>query len=284
MTPLEAVVLGIVQGLTEFLPVSSDGHLAVMPRLFGWGTPQLSFTVALHWGTLVAVLVCFRKDVVPLLRGLAYGPVWLLARSGLVRPLPETAWAEASLTWLLACATLPAAIVGWLTAGFIEGSASSLGFVGLCFIANAAILILSQALAPSADRRRDVGWRRGMVIGLLQPIALLPGVSRSGSTIGVGMVLGVDPIQAARFSFLLSIPAILGAGVLEGAKALGENLSAAAWEMYALGAAVAAIFGWIAIRVVFRAVVRGRFGWFGVYCGLVGVGVLVASLTGHLPA
>jgi undecaprenyl-diphosphatase len=283
MSLLEAIVLGAVQGLTEFMPVSSDGHLALVPRLLQWGQPPLTFVVAVHWGTLAAVLIGFRKDIVPLLRGLACGPVWLLSRLGAARPLSDERRAEASLTWLLGCATVPAALVGLGADRFVERSASSLGFVGVCLIANALILVLSDALAPRGEGRCEVSWGRGMVIGMLQVLALLPGVSRSGTTIGTGLVLGVDRDQAVRFSFLLSIPAILGAGLLEGAKALEANLSAAEWGAYLVGAAVAGAAGWVAIRAVFHAVRRGRFAWFGVYCGLVGLGVLAASVAGQAP-
>ncbi len=275
-------MLAVIQGLTEFLPISSSGHLALTGRLLfaddpGGGTP-LWIEVALHVGTLGAVLVVYRAAVVEALRGFFFGG----------RP-------HEGLCVIIG--TLPVVVVGFLFKDAIEHKASDGPFVGYGLLATACILTLGEA----ARRRRGArtaraehaadedptqatsvdlpfSYRVALLIGLAQTIAILPGISRSGTTIAAGLVCGLGPAQAARFSFLLSIPAILGACLLTAKDADfgalgalgGSGLGALIWAM-----TLAGFVGWAALRVLIAFLSRGAFLWFAAYCALLALGVLL---------
>lgn len=277
MTWLQAVVLGIVQGLTELLPVSSSGHLALVPALLGWQEPPLGFTVAVHVGTAAAVCVYFRRDLGEIIRG-----AWRSA-FGRAGPGQEEARlrAQATLGGLLLLGCVPAAVAGLLLEDVVEASFGSVPAVGASLIVTACILWTAQHLSRRGEGRETVTWKDAVWIGIGQAFALFPGISRSGTTIGTGMAIGLAPAAAVRFAFLLSIPVILGGGVLEGFRAVQGNLSAEAWLCYASGAVMAGLSAWGAVALVFGAVRRGRLGWFGVYCAVVGVAALAAGLAGY---
>ena len=259
-------LLAILQGLTEFLPVSSSGHLVLtQAALEEVDTPALAVDVALHLGTLAAVLVVYRRDLFGLLRGLGQGR-----------------WRE---PLLLALGTLPAAIVGLTLREDIHGlferpRAAALGLVG-----TGLILLVGEW----ARRRRAGGGEPGpegepgepgpppvaaaLAMGIAQALAILPGVSRSGTTIACGLVFGLSPRASARFSFLLAVPAILGAAAVELPDAVGDpaapDLPVLLWAV-----ALAGFVGWGALRVLLAFLGRGAFAWFAVYCGVLGLGLL----------
>ena len=197
MTLWQATVLGIIQGLSEFLPISSTAHLRIIPALCGWDDPGAAFTAVIQLGTLVAVFAYFRHEVISITRGAFRGE---------------------KLGWMIAVGTVPVVVVGLLFKHSIETNLRSLYVIASAMIGLAVVL----ALAELVERRRkllrgmeQVGWRDAIVIGCSQAVALIPGSSRSGCTITGAVFCGLDRATAARFSFLLSLPAVLAAGVFE---------------------------------------------------------------------
>jgi undecaprenyl-diphosphatase len=212
LTALQALVLGLIQGLTEFLPVSSTAHLRVVPALLGWDDPGAAFTAVIQGGTLAAVLVYFRADLLRLARAFVAG---LAAR----RPLGS---ADARMAWMIAAGTVPIVVCGVVLKNQIETSFRSLSVIAAALIVLALLLAWAEGLV--ARRRRagvrdldlgDVGWREALLVGCAQALALVPGTSRSGVTLTAGLLLGLARPAAARFSFLLSVPSVLAAGVYE---------------------------------------------------------------------
>jgi undecaprenyl-diphosphatase len=276
MSVLEAVFLGVVQGLTEFLPVSSSGHLVLFRKILGISAPALFFDTLVHGGTLIAVFVVLRSDI------------WILLR----RPLqPLTAW--------LILGTLPAVAAALVFKDAIEAAFESGAFLGPAFLTTSVFLALAEVLSKRAPRLRRGGemtWLDSLVIGIFQAIAIVPGLSRSGSTLSASLARGLDRDFAARFSFLLSIPAILGALVLQIRDLAGaagpelSNLGVPGLPMpetgrigalsLAAGTLSAAVVGFFAITAMLK-LVRERSLWgFSVYTGLLGLLVLAdQSLT-----
>ena len=256
MTALQAFVLGVVQGLGEFLPISSSGHLIVVPWLLGWQEHGLAFDVALHLGTLAAVAFAFAGDW------------WRLLTAGLrgviaLRPFAE---AESRLLWLLAAASVPGAVAGLLLDHWAETTFRAPGLVAFTMALMGAVLLL-------ADRRARTGaagvadvaaisTRDALLIGLAQALAIVPGVSRSGSTISAALVLGHRREEAARFSFLLALPITLGAVIVKVPKLLRETTDPLP---IFIGMAAAAVFGFLAIRVLLAYVRRRDYRPFVVY-------------------
>jgi len=207
MTLWQAIVLGIIQGLTEFLPISSTAHLKVVPALLGWQDPGSAFTAVVQWGTLIAVLVYFWKDVWLILRAVFAG-IWLR------RPLADP---HARLGWMIALGTVPVVAFGLLFHHAIETTLRSLYVIAAAAIGLALLLLVAELVDQrrATDRKQlaDLGWWDAIIVGLWQAVALIPGASRSGTTITGGLFLGMTRETAARFSFLLSLPAIYAAGV-----------------------------------------------------------------------
>ncbi len=212
MTLLEAAFLGIVQGLTEFLPVSSSAHLRIIPALAGWADPGAAFTAIVQIGTLVAVLLYFRKDIFSIVRAVI---------EGMVRRKPLGS-AEAKMGWMIVAGTLPIVFFGLLFKSEIETSLRSLYWVSSALIGLALILSLAERkikLRLEKDlplkSMKEIGWKEALLIGLAQSVALIPGSSRSGVTITGGLFLNLSREAAARFSFLLSLPSVFAAALLE---------------------------------------------------------------------
>jgi undecaprenyl-diphosphatase len=222
---------------------------------------RLAFDVALHIGTLAAVVIYFRGDLLALAGGLVGRPAPPYARTWI---------------WLLAVATVPVGLAGVFLKHHIETSYDSLPVIGICFIVTGSLLYLASAVRGAHRSAETLGMRDALVVGLFQVVALLPGVSRSGTTISGAMFRRIRPEIAARFSFLLAIPAIAGAVVVEGRPML--DLGPAMRVPMAVGILVALATGLAAIAVLLRAVVSGRLHWFGYYCWALGAIVLVGSL------
>lgn len=260
MTPLQAVALGIIQGLSEFLPISSSAHLTLMPWLFGWEDPGLAFDVALHFGTLIAVLWYFRMEWLALIKA-AFG----IITSGRIET-PE----KRRVIYLI-IATIPGAIGGFLLQSRAESAFRSPQLIAIALIVMGLILWLVDKLV---DQRRILGemrWVDALLIGLSQVIALIPGVSRSGTTITTGRGLRLDRESAAEFSFLMSMPIIAAAVVLEGPKALHEG---GLTNELMSGVVASAISGWLAISILMRYVTRHSYGIFAFYRVALGLAVL----------
>jgi len=250
------LLLGIVQGLTEFLPISSSGHLVLAEKLLKIDPPGVLLEAVLHLGTLLAVLFVFRKDVLRLTLGLAKTQ----ERNELGR---------------LVVGTLPIAILGFFFREWIEAAFSCVLLVGICLIITGGILLLANRASRSAHRD-EVHLHDSLLIGLAQAGALLPGISRSGATIATGMLAGIQGRVAARFSFLLSIPAIIGGGGFKLYEALREPTAyKSEWVGLLLGALVAGLVGALAIKGLLAIIARGKLKTFGFYCLALGLASLI---------
>jgi len=244
MNTTQAIVLGIVQGLGEFLPISSSGHLIVVPWLLGWPDHGLAFDVALHLGTLAAVLFAFAGDWVKLVSSAAR----CLLRG---RPFAEP---EARLLWLLALASIPGAVAGLLLDKWAETVFRSPGLVATTMAVMGAVLLAAdRRVAASGPGAEQVSLRDAVLIGLSQALAIVPGVSRSGATISAGLFLGYRREEAARFSFLLATPITAGAALVK----VPHLVRTAELSVVLPGMVAAAVFGFLAIRVLL-AYVRGH--------------------------
>jgi undecaprenyl-diphosphatase len=202
---LEAIVLGIVQGLTEFLPISSTGHVRVVPELFGWDDPGAAFSAVIQLGTMAAVLIYFRRDIwritVAWLRG-------LVDRDARRSP-------DSLMGWYIALGTVPVVVIGLLFSDQIETTLRSMWIVTAALVVGGVAFLVVERYARRDRAIESVTWRDGLVVGLFQALALIPGMSRSGSTIVGGLILGLDRETAARFSFLLSVPAVVLSGLYQ---------------------------------------------------------------------
>ncbi len=252
------IALGVLQGLTEFLPVSSSGHLVLAQSLIpGFVQPGVLFDVLLHGGTLLSILVYFRRDIAGLFRCL-----W-----------PGGDPASRRLLGFLLVGTVPTAAIGLLFQEPLRALFHEPRAAAAMLLVTGALLWLSEALARPRDGLAQLGMPRAAAIGVVQGFAIVPGISRSGSTIAAATLLGIRGEDAARFSFLLSIPAVLGAVVLEVGGALGEE--AVPVLPYAAGVLAAFLSGLWAIRFLMMVLRRGRFRWFAAYCWALGLGYLL---------
>ncbi|OQY19086.1 MAG: undecaprenyl-diphosphatase UppP [Anaerolineaceae bacterium 4572_32.1] len=267
MTTLQAIFLGILQGATEFIPVSSSGHLVLLPWLLGWPEPGLVFDAIVHWGTVLAVLAVFWRD---LGRLLAAGLKSLRTRS-LADP-------EARVAWWIVIGTVPAVIVGYLFQDFFA-SLFGTPIAAACFLLiTGLILIASERLGARTREAHEMSWYDALLIGLAQAAAIAPGISRSGATIAAGLLLGVKRTAAARYSFLLSVPVILGAGALSLLDLFSDGVPAGEWPLLIGGFLAAALSGYLCIRFLLNYLRRGRLYVFAAYLWLFGLLNLVVAL------
>jgi len=247
MLLFHALILGIVQGLGEFLPISSSAHLIIVPWLFGWAPHSLGFDVALHWGTLLAVLVYFRNDVWLLMRGFWHS----LFKS--TRNFNQNIYQK--LSWYLILASIPGAIIGKLLEEKAETifrnpvqAAVTLGIFGL-------IVLFVDMMGKKEKNLDKITWKNALVIGLSQALAIFPGVSRSGATMAAALSMGFKRADAARFSFLMSIPIILGAGLL---KIKDFNNGVTSVELI-VGVVASAVFGFLSIKFLLQYLAKHDF-------------------------
>jgi len=241
---IEAIVLAIVQGLTEFLPISSSAHLILMPRLLGWADQGLAFDVAVHFGTLLAVLWYFREEV----RG-----ILIACLAALVGHTHDRN--DARLGWEIVVATLPVVCAGFLFEDFIETELRSPLVIATTTALFGVLLWVADFHKKEISDERNVGFGVALLIGLAQVLALIPGTSRSGITITAALALGLSRGAAARFSFLLSMPAIAGAALLETLELLDSPLPVD-WTVMFVGLAAAAVSAYFCIRVFLGAIDR----------------------------
>ncbi|MGI6548842.1 MAG: undecaprenyl-diphosphatase UppP [Syntrophomonadales bacterium] len=256
MSIIEALLLGLVQGLTEFLPVSSSGHLVIFQHLLGIQEPPLTFDTLVHLGTLIPVFVVFWPDIAEILK----------------KPFSR-------LPILVVVGCIPAAAMGILLEPVFEKAFESLLVVGIGLLITGFILVLAEKLSTRDLRNKNwstmTAWD-AILIGVMQGIAITPGISRSGSTIAGSLLRGLNREYAARFSFLLSIPVIMGAGLLQLKDLPAGAFAGLNWIPYLVGPAVAAVSGYVAIKLVLRFVKSGRLSVFSYYCWAVGLITLVS--------
>lgn len=261
MSWFQALVLGIVQGLTEFLPVSSSGHLVLVPAVFGWPAAPLVFDTTVHLGTLAALLVVFGRDLWRLLVAWWQG----------LRHRRPFATADSRLAWWIVLGTIPGVLAGLLLEDTFTALFASPRAVGGFLLLTAALLILAEVLGRRQRALEEMGWPDALLAGLGQAAAIAPGLSRSGTTIAVGMFRHLTREAAARFSFLLAVPIVAGAGLVQLAKWIlegGEQVPALA---LLIGFLAAALSGYAAIRLLLAYLRRRPLYPFAVYCIVLGI-------------
>ena len=262
---LVPLVLGVVQGITEFLPISSSAHLILIRWILGWQDLGLTFDIALHFGTLFSLLLYFGKDWCDLLRGFGES-LWKRTISG--DPLRQ-------MSWLLLLGSLPAAIMGLLAEDWIERHFRNPLSIAIMMILLGGLLIYSDTRGKLQKGLEEMGLREVLAIGVAQSFALFPGVSRSGVTITAGLLLGLRRETAARFSFLLASPIVAGAALLQGFRLLKAGLPDPERLPFLLGTLSATLFGFLSIGYLLRYLGRGRLAPFGYYRLAVGIIILV---------
>jgi undecaprenyl-diphosphatase len=254
VTVLTAVFLGVIQGLTEFLPVSSSAHLILGHAVFGWAENATSqaFDVACHVGSLVAVVAFFRRDILALVRAVP-------------QALSAHPTGDGRRLWLIAVGTVPVVIVGLLAGKFLEAHARTPWIAVIALAALAPLFFLVERLKSPRRGEETISFTDAFAIGVAQSCALIPGVSRSGSTIVTGMMLGLDRASAARFTFVMSLPAILAAAAKEGLELRHLGLSGHDVTVFLVGAGVSAVVGYAAIGLLLRYLMHHKldvFGWY----------------------
>ncbi|SOD97526.1 undecaprenyl-diphosphate phosphatase [Blastococcus haudaquaticus] len=273
MSWIEAVVLGVVQGLTEFLPISSSAHLRLVGELFGWEDPGAAFTAIIQIGTEAAVLLYFRKDIGRII------VAWLGSLAGRRKGDPD-----ARMGWLIIVGSIPIVVLGLLFQDDIETTLRDLRIVAICLVLFSLILFWADRVGAKQRELADLTVPHGIGFGFAQAMALIPGVSRSGGTITAGLFLGYSRAAAARYSFLLAIPAVLGSGVFQAYEALTGDVAGqgVAWGPTILATVIGFAVGLTVIAWLLRYLDRGSFTPFVVYRIVLGLTVLALVGAGVL--
>ena len=273
-----AVLLGLVQGVAEFLPISSSGHLTLLQHFFQMEEVDNLFNILLHFATLIAVCVVYWRDIVDMVVEFFRALAGLFTRRGSREADPPPA---RRLVMLVILGTLPLFLVLPIE-GLVEGLGNSPAFVACALIVTGFVLFFSDRLAKGRKTERTARVSDALLVGVAQGFATIPGLSRSGTTISAGMALGFDRKFAVRYSFLLSLPAVLGATLLKLIKVLGGEVEVdtALLPMYLVGMVVAGVVGYFSIKLVKLLADKGKFGKFAYYCWAVGLVALVGSFFG----
>ena len=278
MTISSAILLGIVQGVAEFLPISSSGHLAILQNLFvlSAGEEHMFFDVLLHLGTLISICVCYWGDIVAMVR-----EVFIVLRGGRRAdgtPVQGNLGA-ARLFLMIVVGTLPLFLVLPINDS-VEKLYYITPFIGVALLLTGCMLFVSDRMAPGKRTEKNMRFRDALIIGLCQCVATIPGLSRSGTTITAGIATGLDRGFAMKYSFLLSLPAVLGANLLSFIKALGEeSIELSMVPAYLVGMLAAMLSGIAAISLMKLIAKKSKFGWFAYYCWGAGLLTIVLSLT-----
>lgn len=271
MTIFQSILLGIVQGLTEFLPVSSSAHLVIVPNLLGWSLPKdeaFVFDVLVQVATLLGVFAYFWNDLVKITKAFFKG---LVHR----RPFAEP---EACLGWYLILATIPAGLLGLALKDLVENVFNSPVATAFFLFVTAGLLVLAEKVGKRSRWLEDMRWKDTLLFGLFQALSIFPGVSRSGATITGGMIANFDRPPAAWFSFLMSIPIMLAAGLLASLDMLKIPNLGALMPVFLPGFLTAAVVGYISIRWLMKFLIRHSLYIFAVYCVLIGLITLGVNL------
>lgn len=276
MSVFTSILLGLIQGVAEFLPISSSGHLAIAQNILGVNAeiPEF-FDVLLHLGTLLAVFVAYWQDIKDMVREF-FGGVGDIARHKTPTPVPP----GRRLILLIIIGTLPLFAVLPIHKR-VQGLADNMGFIGGALIVTGFLLFACDLVRKGRKDERTATWLDAVVVGVGQAIATMPGISRSGMTITAGCFSGFERRFAVRFAFLLSIPAVLGANVLSLKDALEAGIDWSQAPVYLVGVIVAAVTGYLCIRLLKMIADKGRFGSFAYYCWAVGVVTLVIGTINH---
>lgn len=276
---LSSIFLGLVQGIAEFLPISSSGHLSLFQHFFGLTEAGLFFDVLLHLGTLIAIFVYYWRDIVNLVKAFLRLVTGLFskkkkgARKGRKDP-------GARMILMLIVATLPLFVILPIK-DKVESLYSNTIFVGCALIVTGCILFFSDRMAKGKKTIRSATLLDALLVGVGQAVAVVPGLSRSGTTISAGMLRGFSRKFAVRFSFLLSVPAVLGANIISIGDAVAAGIDTSLLPAYIAGTVVAAVSGYFAIRLVNSLADKGKFGSFAYYCWGIGAAAVIATLIFH---
>lgn len=290
MNLLEAIFMGILQGVTEFLPVSSSGHLAILKNLIGLKDVGLAFDILLHLGTLIAVFVAFRKDIWELIvNGIgiicdACINIGRLIKNRFIKDkskklqykkILETPYRR--FVMLVIVSTIPTGIMGILLNDKVENMGKHLIIPGICLLITGVLLLIADSLPSGKKDEKTVSYPNALFVGICQGLATLPGISRSGTTITACLGCGLNKEFAVKYSFIMSIPVILGAAVLEVPALANESLLASQWASYITGMAFAAVVGYICIKTMLKIVKNKKFKGFAYYCFAMGVFAIIMS-------
>jgi undecaprenyl-diphosphatase len=254
MNILQSLILGIVQGITEFLPVSSSGHLVLFQKLFGIEEPPIFFDTLIHFATLLVIFFYLRKDIFLIIKNIKEKN-------------------NQKIVGLVVLATIPVVIVGFLIKDNIEGIFNSLGLLSLTFLITAIILFFTKFFEKGQKNTENANWLNALFIGIFQAFAILPGISRSGSTISAGLFSGLKREDAFKFSFLMAIPAIFGAMVLQIFEINSESL-VDGFLVNFVGFVTALIFGFLSLKILEKITVKGKLHYFAFYCLILGLIIL----------
>lgn len=274
MSYLMSVILGFVQGVAEFLPISSSGHLSLFQSWFGMEEPDNLFNVLLHFATLVAVCVVYWRDIVDMIREFFLGVGALVSSKKEGGPVPPAR----RLILMIILATLPLVVV-LPVEDKVEALGGSTLYVGIALLLTGVILFVSDRLSRGKKTERTMTVKDALLVGCAQAIAVIPGLSRSGCSIAAGMAVGFDRTFAVRFSFLLSLPAVVGATLLKVIDVAQEGFDTSLLPIYLVGMVVAGVVGYFSIRLVNLLAQKNKFGRFAYYCWAIG---LVAIVTNFL--
>ncbi len=287
MTILQAILLGIIQGITEFLPVSSSGHLAIFQNIFKIDTGgSMLFDVMLHVGTLAAVFVVYRKDIMKMiLEALricvdiaANIKIWISNRRDdealRYRRVIHNNYRK--FVVLILVSTIPTGVIGYTAKSLVSAASATLIVPGVCLLLTGVLLIVADFTEDGKKIPRDVSYTNGFFIGIAQGLSTLPGLSRSGTTITACLLSGFDKRFAVKYSFLMSVPAILGASVLELKDVAAEPITGSLILCCIIGAVVAGLVGYVCIKVMLAVVRKKKFKGFAIYCFALGLVAIVA--------
>ena len=270
MDSITSTLLGIIQGLTEFLPISSSGHLVFVQNMLGFKEPELLLDISLHMGTLLAVCIYFRSDLKKMI-----GETWRFIIDlcgGRKKPLSISESRYVLLTLWVIVGTIPTALIGLFFRSPLEKLFADVKAVGVMLVITGLILLVTRFISKDYNRRKEVGLLTALAVGVAQGLAIIPGISRSGTTIVCGMVCKMERDLAARFSFLLSIPVIIGAMTLQlGAEGLdGESIIPLVF-----GFISSVIIGLIALKILMSVVRKGNLSYFAPYCWALGLFIII---------
>ncbi|MBW6457568.1 MAG: undecaprenyl-diphosphate phosphatase [FCB group bacterium] len=265
MEYLKIIILAIIQGLTEFLPVSSSGHLVLAKYMLGLESPGVMLEVFLHFGTFMSVLVIFWKDVVRIIAAVLAN-FWKVWKYPAIMKKNE----DFAMGVYIFISMIPAGVIGLLFEEQIEGFFDNIFMVGIALLVTGTVLFLTQW--AHNEKKPLTGWR-AILMGLAQALAIIPGISRSGSTVSTGMFLGIPREKLAKFSFLMALPIIFGATLIEARDALA--MDGFAWPAIIIGTGTSFLFGYFAVKWLLSAIIKGKLHFFGFYCLTVGFLALI---------
>jgi undecaprenyl-diphosphatase len=286
MSILQSILLGIVQGITEFLPVSSSGHLAILQNIFHVETDGgMLFDIMLHIGTLVAIFIVYYKDIWRMIvEALSMcADICSNIRIFFLNRIHKTSLKYKKIIHnnyrkfvvLILVSTVPTGVIGIIGKDIVEQASNSLLIPGICLLITGVLLLIADLTPDGKKMPRHVSYPAGLLIGAAQGLATLPGLSRSGTTIAVCLLLGLERKFAVKYSFILSIPAVLGAAVLEIGDVIAEPIEMGQIGIYAVGMLCAAVVGYVCIRTMLVVVRNKKFRYFSYYCFAVGVLAIV---------